>query len=205
MSKSQDQRIQSPTFLRPIVGWAVVALCLILAVIIVVLLVVSQRQSGLFGVSLSSTNDPRNGVLHLLWSSGPTLVMTTIVTTLLTPLALALYLVAPYTELEKGGKAEHTIMVNYAVVSMAKRLLLALKNRKLRLVTLTIACFLGSLLGAAASGLITPQTISVGMPRGNLHRVAPTSSHRLPGAAHHATPNSRSVRDSSFIGRYRRW
>jgi hypothetical protein len=77
-------------------------------------------------------------------------------------MALALYLVAPYTELEKGrARAAESILANYAILSVFKQFLLAKRNRKWGLMSLAIATFLAALLDIATSGLIESRNVIV--------------------------------------------
>jgi hypothetical protein len=153
-------------YLSPIIGWGLVALCLILTIALVLLYVRSQRNKGLFNVELDLDSfSVSDNFLHLLWSSGPTFIMTIIVGLVLTPLALALYRLAPYAELAKGNaRARDSILINYADLGLLRRFWFATKNGKWPLVALAVATLLGTLLDTAASGLIVPTNVMVGTP-----------------------------------------
>ena len=152
-----------PTFLR--LGWGLVVSSTLLSIVPLVLYWYSHRRNGLFNVDaqISSHRSVQDEILHLLWSSGPTLLMTIFIVSFISPLALTIFLVAPYAELESGAMGKHCIMANYVIHGMRHRFRLAVTNRKWGLVALVIATFLGSLLDTAASGLITAQSIIVGI------------------------------------------
>jgi hypothetical protein len=149
--------------LHPAVGWGLVSLCPCLVASLATIYAYSQKHNGLF--TIVNAQGVRDGTLRFLWSSGPTLLMTIINGVILGPLAVAIFVVAPYVELEKyEAKAEASIAANYAILGMLKRFQLALKNRKWGLVSLTIAIFLGSLWDTAASGLIESKNVFVRAP-----------------------------------------
>jgi hypothetical protein len=162
---NRDKNLQyGPTVLRlhRMVGWGLVALWLAMCVALAILYRYSEKHQGLF--TIRPAQNVRDSVVLFLWSSGPTLFTTIVAGAILAPLALALFIVAPYTELERGGaKAEHSILANYAILGMFERFQLARRNRKWGLLALTIATFLAGLLDTAASGLIEPRNILVGI------------------------------------------
>lgn len=149
-----------PILLHPFTGWALVTLFILLCAVLVAITAYSHKKNGLFTISPDHNN--RNAALRLLWSSGPTLTMTIITSAVLYPMAFALYLIAPYVELEKGrARAEHSIMANYAIHGMRERLKISIRNRKWGLATLAVAALLANLVDTAASGLIESQNIIV--------------------------------------------
>jgi hypothetical protein len=159
----QDVAVQpgaGSIFLNPIFGWCLVFLLIMLDVAIAILSWYSYKHNGLF--TIRPTHGVRDNVVRLLWSSGPTFVTTIISGAILAPMALALYLVAPYTELERGkARAEESILANYVILSHFEQFLLAKRNRKWGLMSLTIATFLAALLDIAASGLIESRNVIV--------------------------------------------
>jgi hypothetical protein len=160
----EKNRQRAPTvfWLHPVVGWGLVALWLTMCLALAILYWYSEKHQGLF--TIGSSQGVQGGVVRFLWSSGPTLLTTIVAGAILAPLALALFLAAPYTELERGGaKAEHSVSANYAVLGMFEKFQLARRNRKWGLVALVIATFLASLLDTAASGLIESRGILVGI------------------------------------------
>jgi hypothetical protein len=164
--ESQDDHTDEvrgrPILLNPIVGWCLVALLLILDILIVIISWYSQKHDGLF--TILPAQGARENLLRLIWASGPTLVMTIIIGGVLAPMALALYLVAPYTELERGdARAEDSILANYAILGMFSRFQLAKRNRKWGLMSLAVGTFLASLLDTAASGFIESRNVNVGI------------------------------------------
>ena len=158
--KSSSRCPHRPVFLHPFTGWALIILLILLCFVLIAISVYSHKNNGLF--TIAPNHDNRSEALRLLWSSGPTLMMTIITSGILYPLVFALYLVAPYAELEKGGaRAEHSIMANYAIHSMRERLQISMRNRKWGLATLAVAAILSNLVDTAASGLIESQTVIV--------------------------------------------
>jgi hypothetical protein len=143
--------LHTPTkILHPAVGWSLVVLCPCLVAILVALYAYSRKHNGLF--TIIPAQGARDGAHHFLWSSGPTLFMTIITGTILGPLALAIFVVAPYVELERrDARADPSIMANYAIHGTFSRIQFAWRNRKWGLVSLAIAVFLGSLWDTAAS------------------------------------------------------
>lgn len=90
--------------------------------------------------------------------------MTIITGCILAPMALALYLVVPYMELERGeARAEDSILANYAILGTLSLFQLAKRNRKWGVMALAIVTFLTSLLDTAASGLIESRNVIVGI------------------------------------------
>jgi hypothetical protein len=140
--------LHKPTkILHPAVGWSLVVLCPCLVAILVALYAYSRKHNGLF--TIIPAQGARDGALHFLWSSGPTLLMTIITGTILGPLALAIFL-------RRAGE-----MANYAIHGTFSRIQFAWRNRKWGLVSLAIAVFLGSLWDTAASGLFESKNVFV--------------------------------------------
>ena len=158
--QSSSKYSHRPVFLHPFVGWALISLLILLCFFLFAISAYSHKNNGLF--TISPNHDNRSVALRLLWSSGPTLMMTIITSGILCPIVFALYLIAPYAELEKGGaRAEHSIMANYAIHSMHERLEISVRNRKWGLAALAVAGLLSNLVDTAAYGLIESQTIIV--------------------------------------------
>jgi hypothetical protein len=89
--------------------------------------------------------------------------MTVLESGILLPMALEIYLIAPYAELEKVGGAtvEESLMANYASVGIFTRTALMLRNKKWGLICLAISGILGLGLNIAAAGLIESRNVNV--------------------------------------------
>ena len=100
-----------PIALHPFVGPGLVLLFVLLSVALAVITIHSKTHNGLF--TISPIRNARQNILRFMWSSGPTLVMTLIVTFILAPMALEMFIITPYAALHRTAAAEEGLLANY--------------------------------------------------------------------------------------------
>jgi hypothetical protein len=148
-----------PLALHPFFGWGLVGLFVSLGIALAVITVYSKAHDGLF--TISPIRNARQNVLRFMWSSGPTLVMTLIVTFILAPMALEMFIIAPYAALDRTAAAEEGLLANYVPRGMHGCFLLAKRTRQWGLLSLVIITFLAQWTDTAASGLIKSRNLIV--------------------------------------------
>jgi hypothetical protein len=152
-----------PFLLYPAATWSLIALLLVLFFVLVGITILSETHNGLF--TIRPREGIRDDIVRSVWSSGPTLLMAVINGGILCPMALAIYLVAPYAALDEGpASAKASIGANYATQGGLGRLRLAISNRKWGLISLSILTFLAIWLEVPASGLIESRNVIVCIP-----------------------------------------
>jgi hypothetical protein len=148
-----------PLALHPFVGWGLVGLFATLTIALAVVTAYSETHNGLF--TISPILNARQIVLRFIWSSGPTLVMTIIVTLILAPMALEMFVITPYAALDRTAAAEEGLLANYLPRGIHGRFLLAKRTRQWGLLSLVIVTFLAQWTDTAASGLIESRNVIV--------------------------------------------
>jgi hypothetical protein len=148
-----------PFGLHPFLGWSLVGMFVSLGIALAVITVYSETHDGLF--TISPIRNARQNVLRFMWSSGPTLVMTLIVTFILAPMALEMFIITPYAALDRTAAAEEGLLANYVPRGMHGRFLLAKRTRQWGLLSLVIVTFLAQWTDTAASGLIESRNLIV--------------------------------------------
>jgi hypothetical protein len=148
-----------PFALHPFLGWGLVGLFVSLGIALAIITVQSEIHGGLF--TISPIHNARQNVLRFMWSSGPTLVMTLIVTFILAPMALEMFIITPYAALGRTAAAEEGLLANYVPRGMHGRFLLAKRMRQWGLLSLVIVTFLAQWTDTAASGLIESRNFIV--------------------------------------------
>ena len=148
-----------PLALHPSLGWGLVGLFMSLGIVLAVITVYSETHDGLF--TISPIRNARQNILRFMWSSGPTLVMTLIVTFILAPMALEMFIITPYAALDRTAAAEEGLLANYVPRGMHGRFLLAKRTRQWGLLSLVIVTFLAQWTDTAASGLIESRNLIV--------------------------------------------
>ena len=183
------RRKSRPVILHPIVRWSLVLVCLTLTVVVSVLYWLSHERRGLF-----TTHPPRNfrdNLVQLIYSSLPSFIMTAVTGIVLTPLAFNVWLLAPYTELERGPvSGDVSVFMNWITKGPLKRIIIAWRHRRPGLVCLGIATLLATSLPVVASGLLETRTIVVSdfflrFPVVSVHQTDPLSQsvqvdHQVP-------------------------
>ena len=148
-----------PLALHPFLGWGLVGLFVSLGIALAILTVYSEIHDGLF--TISPILNTRQYVLRFIWSSGPTLVMTLIVTFILAPIALEMFVITPYAALDQTAPAEQGLLANYMPRGMHGRFLLAKRTHQWGKLSLVIVTFLAQWTDTAASGLIESRNLIV--------------------------------------------
>ena len=148
-----------PLALHPFLGWGLVGLFVLLGIALAILTVHSETHDGLF--TISPILNTRQYVLRSIWSSGPTLVMTLIVTFILAPIALEMFVIAPYAALDQTAPAEQGLLANYMPRGMHGRFLLAKRTHQWGTLSLVIVTFLAQWTDTASSGLIESRNLVV--------------------------------------------
>ena len=149
-----------PFVLHPIVRWSLVLVCLALIGVISLLYWLSHERRGLF-----TTHPPRNfrdNLVQLISSSLPSFIMAAVTGIILTPLAFNVWLLAPYTELERGPvSGDVSVFMNWITKGPLKRIIVAWRHRRPGLVSLGVATLLSTSLPIVASGLLEKRAIIV--------------------------------------------
>jgi Protein of unknown function (DUF3433) len=148
-----------PFALHPSLGWGLVGLFVSLDIALAVITIYSKIYDGLF--TISPIRNARQSILRFMWSSGPTFVMTLIVTFFLAPMALEIFIITPYAALDWTAMAEEGLLANYVPRGMHRRFLLATRTRQWGLLSLVIVTFLAQWTDTAASGLIESRNLIV--------------------------------------------
>ena len=148
-----------PLALNPKLGWGLVGLFVSLDIALVVITVYSNQHNGLF--TISPISNARQEILRLMWASGPTLGMTLIVTFILAPMALEMFIITPYAALDRTATAEEGLLANYVPRGMHGRFLLAKRTRQWGVLSLVVVTFLAQWTDTAASGLIEARNVIV--------------------------------------------
>ena len=150
-----------PFALHPFLGWGLVGLFVSIDIALAVITAYSEIYDGLFTISPIRDHNARQNVLRFMWSSGPTLVMTLIVTFILAPMALEMFIITPCAVLDRTAAAEEGLLANYVSRGMHGRFLLAMRTRQWGLSSLVIVTFLAQWTDTAASGLIESRNLIV--------------------------------------------
>ena len=150
-----------PLALDPRIGCGLVVLFVLLVIALAVMTRHSIIHKGLFTISNSPIRNARQNVLRFMWSSGPTLVMTLIVTFILAPIAREMFIIAPYAALVHTTTAEKGLLANYLPRGMDGRFLLAKRTGQRGLLSLVVVTFLAQWTDTAASGLIESRNLIV--------------------------------------------
>ena len=151
-----------PLGLHPVFGWGLVGLFVSLSIALAVITVYSETHDGLFTIfPIQGRRNARQAVLRFMWASGPTLIMTLIVTFILAPMALEMFIITPYAALDRTAAAEEGLLANYLPRGMHGRLLLARRTRQWGLLSLVTVTLLAPWTDTAASGLIEPRDLIV--------------------------------------------
>jgi hypothetical protein len=148
-----------PLALHPFLGWGLVGLFVLLGIALAFITVYSEIHDGLF--TISPIRNARQNILRFMWSSGPTLIMTLIVTFILVPMALEMFIITPYAALDRTATAEEGLLANYVPRGMHGRFLLAQRTRQWGLLSLVVVTFLAQWTDTAASGLIESRNLIV--------------------------------------------
>ena len=149
-----------PLILHPVAGWALVACCTVLTVVIAVLYWLSEKHQGLFPTHTS--NSFRDDMFQLVWSSSPAFFLTILSSSVLIPMAFYIWWHAPFVELENGpSDANVSIFMNWITKGLLERIYLAWKHQRVGLVTLGLASLISSSLPIAASGILSQRNVVV--------------------------------------------